>query len=624
MGFGEMKKNYVFVDEHNRHKRLKVMRACEGCRRRKIKCDAATSNSWPCAACVRLKLTCIPPSVNYNRISIGMPQATGLERVLDFATDSSDASGDEGVYISHQPLLRSVYSHSPELMSSQPAYAGGLLSYHGSPASVHSEPYPINHHHESITSNPLVSSATYSALYSSQLPSNHHIHIVDSSSDAWPREDLPIPHIPDVLGDLKIEHNALAPYIVSQKKSLAEVPAFEEVEYSLPNVSPGRGAAVRIPLELLPDDTQALEYFDIFFTNIHPYVPVISKSYFFQQWNNNRNLISPLLLEAIFACAGKYSSDPAQGAQWLALASRHETCFMDVPRLSTLQALLLLLKAREANAKRGYYYRSWMTLKTICSMAKDLELDEHYSSHQRGQSCSDQRECLVKTRIWQMIFIGEVMVGGPQGRYDMGVEVGTVDFSVPITPPGGDEEEYTLSRNFSYFAQTIRNARSAIDVYRQIKKEKDWNTHPMLTALNPVFPRWLEEIPAEFQLHLSTNQAPPYLPSHFVGNIHCYHYLSIMMLHRPQLKSADFTNGSWRHEMSICNDAARAICRIQEVIYQTHGIDGFLYMQRGINFAIYCILTSVMIHLVCFFVYSTGSTNTNIYTGCNHCSGSRV
>ena len=577
------------------------MRACEGCRRRKIKCDAATTNSWPCAACVRLKLTCIPPTVNYNRTSIGMPQATGLERVLDFATDSSDASGDEGGYISHQPLLRSVYSHSPELMSSQPPYSGGLLSF-GSPASMHSEPYlhhqHQHHHHDSITSNPLVSSAPYSPTYPTHLPSSHSIHIVDSSSDAWPREEL-TPHVPDVLGELKIEHNALAPYIVHQKKSLAEVPALEEVEeYSLPNVSNGQGLAVRIPPELLPDEAQAMEYFDIFFTNIHPYVPVISRSYFFQQWNNNRNLISPLLLEAIFACAGRSSSDPAQGAQWLALASKHETCFMDVPRLSTLQALLLLLKAREASAKRGYYYRSWMTLKTICSMAKDLELDEHYALHQRGQPCGDTRECLVKTRIWQTIFIGEVMVGGPQGRYDMGVDIDTVDFSAPQTPPGGDDEEYTVSRNFAYFTKTIRNARQAIDVYRQIKKEKDWNTHPMLTALNPIFPRWLDELPAELQLHLPDDSSPVFPTSHFIANVHCYHYLSILMLHRPQLKSADFTDGSWKEEMSICNDAAKAICRIQEATFRDHGIDGFLYMQRGINFAIYCILTSVMIHLV--------------------------
>lgn len=38
------------------------MRACEGCRRRKIKCDAATTNTWPCSACIRLKLTCVRPN----------------------------------------------------------------------------------------------------------------------------------------------------------------------------------------------------------------------------------------------------------------------------------------------------------------------------------------------------------------------------------------------------------------------------------------------------------------------------------------------------------------------------------------------------------------------------------
>ena len=90
---------------------------------------------------------------------------------------------------------------------------------------------------------------------------------------------------------------------------------------------------------------------------------------------------------------------------------------MDVPRLSTIQALLILLKARESTPKRGYYYRSWMTIKTLVSMAKDLELDDHYASHQEGRvTCADQTECLVKTRIWQNIYVCEMMVGGPQGE----------------------------------------------------------------------------------------------------------------------------------------------------------------------------------------------------------------
>lgn len=89
---------------------------------------------------------------------------------------------------------------------------------------------------------------------------------------------------------------------------------------------------------------------------------------------------------------------------------------MDVPRLSTIQALLLLLKAREAAPKRGYYYRSWMTVKTLITLAKDLELHEHYFDHEAGRDCgSDPTECLIKTRIWQTIFVCEMMIGGPQG-----------------------------------------------------------------------------------------------------------------------------------------------------------------------------------------------------------------
>ena len=94
----------------------------------------------------------------------------------------------------------------------------------------------------------------------------------------------------------------------------------------------------------------------------------------------------------------------------------HEDCFMDVPRLSTVQAMMILIKARESAPKRGYYYRSWITIKKIITMAHDLDLHEHYEQHKNGTSCSsDPTECLIKTRIWQTLFILEVMVGAPQG-----------------------------------------------------------------------------------------------------------------------------------------------------------------------------------------------------------------
>jgi hypothetical protein len=90
---------------------------------------------------------------------------------------------------------------------------------------------------------------------------------------------------------------------------------------------------------------------------------------------------------------------------------------MDVPRLSTLQAMLIVLKARESAPKRGYYYRSWMTVVQCVAMAKDLGLDEHFDEHKAGRSCgSSPTDCIMKIRIWQTCFVCELMIGSPQGE----------------------------------------------------------------------------------------------------------------------------------------------------------------------------------------------------------------
>ncbi len=68
---------------------------------------------------------------------------------------------------------------------------------------------------------------------------------------------------------------------------------------------------------------------------------------------------------------------------------------MDIPRLSTLQALLIILKAREQAPKRGYYYRSWMSIVQCVQMGKDLGLDEHYADHQAGRPCDSSPQSVA-------------------------------------------------------------------------------------------------------------------------------------------------------------------------------------------------------------------------------------
>lgn len=115
------------------------MRACEGCRRRKIKCDAATTNTWPCSACIRLKLHCVPPTVNYDRDFPNGTQGFQPER-----SEYESGSGDDEYHrqVSMQQQLVGAQKPNPSVYSQLP-YSDPVnvyqqpISYNTTPTSSH-------------------------------------------------------------------------------------------------------------------------------------------------------------------------------------------------------------------------------------------------------------------------------------------------------------------------------------------------------------------------------------------------------------------------------------------------------------------------------------------------------
>jgi hypothetical protein len=180
----------------------------------------------------------------------------------------------------------------------------------------------------------------------------------------------------------------------------------------------------------------------------------------------------------------------------------------------------------------------------------------------------------------------------------------SVDVSIPRPSMGGDEGEFHTTRNFTYFTRIVRNVRRMNNVYS-----------------------WMNDLPADLQITFPPDESPPWVPSHFIGNLHSYYYLSIIMLHRPQLTFMEPTNmdGGWKHHMMICYSSAKLLCRLQEVVLQSFGMTGLLCMQRGINFTIYGVLTCTVLHLVCICartpVFSFCSAKHQI--GCTHFTRSR-
>ena len=306
------------------------MRACNGCRKRKIKCDAATTNTWPCSACTRLKLVCVPPTI-------------GQEGEFDpdsHGTEPIDAGGSSGVDHSHHS-----FSVSPTYRDNNQASMGALPSYDGMgmyPQFVHTPQSQPGMYHD-MRSPPMVVPQSYQppTIYSGHqsaslgAPDRRGLGDADSSTAE---------NLSEVLGELKIDETGIgivslsfrtsyktttlinviiAPYIRRQRTDRVEpdAPIQDDAEVKLPPLSTGAGAKIRIPPELMPADEDVMEYFRIYFDEIHPYVPVIPRAHLYYQWQNDRRSISPLLLEALFACAGRLSEEPAEGAQWLALAN---------------------------------------------------------------------------------------------------------------------------------------------------------------------------------------------------------------------------------------------------------------------------------------------------------------
>jgi hypothetical protein len=177
----------------------------------------------------------------------------------------------------------------------------------------------------------------------------------------------------------------------------------------------------------------------------------------------------------------------------------------------------------------------------------------------------------------------------------------SVDLSIPRPSMGGGEGEFHNTRNFTYFARVVRNVRRINNVYSRIKKKREWGIDPDFVQLNPSFESWMKDLPADLQITFPPDGSPPWLPSHFIGNLHSYYYLGIIMLHRPQFTFMEPTNidGCWKDHIMICYSSAKLLCRLQEAILQSFGMTGLLYMQRGIDFTIYCVLTCTVLHLVC-------------------------
>lgn len=225
-------KQYVFVDEYNRHKRLKVMRACDGCRKRKIRCDGALQNGpWPCGACVRLKLKCIPPTLDQDEESQTPDSATGQQTFsfqnTTFPTGSPVDSKPNGIHA--QPRMVHDWSNNvpPATPTGAPTsapsyqldYASNTYS-HQPTARLSQQGYPQDNYY-----------STPQYQQGGHVPNLVRAQTETSESSSGDPQEIEagVRELSSQMGDLQIDITSAAPYI-TRTQMAPDAPALEEVE----------------------------------------------------------------------------------------------------------------------------------------------------------------------------------------------------------------------------------------------------------------------------------------------------------------------------------------------------------------------------------------------------------
>jgi Fungal Zn(2)-Cys(6) binuclear cluster domain len=175
-----------------------VMRACEGCRRRKIKCDSATTNTWPCAACTRLKLTCIPPTLNEENGSTS-PNTLSFEiqKSRSFPIGVPTTVSDYSPHVmQHQfaPIETPIQPHASNMYPGVSVYQPS--EYIHSPTGT-----DISQYHPLSTTSVSVDPASRLLFSPHQQPQSA------MSERSWVSESSAI-HLAEAFGDLKINVNA--------------------------------------------------------------------------------------------------------------------------------------------------------------------------------------------------------------------------------------------------------------------------------------------------------------------------------------------------------------------------------------------------------------------------------
>lgn len=290
----------------------------------------------------------------------------------------------------------------------------------------------------------------------------------------------------------------------------------------------------------MPPRDLADHLIDCFFTFVHPNMPVLHKPTFMRQYKNRDPTKRPplALLFAMFSIASRFSSHPEIighdpedfGDEYFDRAKRLVDFEYELPRQSSIQALLLMVTYRFTSAKSGG--RVWVMLGMATRMAQDLGM--HRNS---ARWHLPPLETEIRKRLWWACYIMDRWVSACMGKpvaiddidcdvdYPSSVEQ---DWADPDGSNGGspseDSEKLKEESSFAlrYFVETIKLAQILGQILQRVYSAGTRSYGPgqvssTVAELDTMLTKWLLALPPDLKYDHKTN---PTKVNKWVATIH--------------------------------------------------------------------------------------------------------
>ncbi|KAF9979337.1 hypothetical protein BGZ73_000031 [Actinomortierella ambigua] len=615
-------------------KRIRIATACISCRQKKIRCDG----QQPCAHCERVKTTCTypvaskPANQEYvetleNRLrsveshlqgllARGWGKTSGTENeVHELSDDNTDMSSPYTPATPPQDGTSAIY----------PKHSGSLIRQY-------------------------ILTKQFSGTSNSSSRGRRHSNAscdagIDSGSESSGAADDSMDILGFLMGDLKVDRDGAAQYIPrvqdTQEKSYGDTrvytadaslsPASAKASHANPDWDRETPRAFMLPQALLPPHAIAA-LLDIYFNSVHTFLPVLHKPSFMTLCADGNFCVPPFLLMCICAVAARHATEAElseipelANLQHHALYDHARTLldtYIDVPRLSTVQGLLLLAFYQTKEKRPGHFFRIRMYLNQATRMALDMGYprtlrqlkDSPLSRNGTGQSTiskvgdappkdtPEKRAILhLECRLaWLGCYFLDGLSSSIMGQ-DYCVQGVTPDTRQLIKEANLliDTVQGATLVFWYHHLELISICRRVCEFYRSVHKTRQLGairTHPMLLEINAAQENWLSSLPAHLVLVDNT------LPSYYTLYLHRFYYSHRLLLYRPFLTSRQLRGvvDDVASPLSISSQAACKLTLIGETIFQNYS-----WPWPGCGLFAYHMLQAIEVHLFLMVTHSS-------------------